>query len=350
MPLRTVPIDASAPRDVPRVVPRIPPYALLDLTRLATLREVERCGSYSAAADSLNFSPSAVSQQMTVLARELGFRLFDRTPRGMRLTTAAEVLVSHVETVFARLNDAQAELDEVAGGARGRLRVGSFPTATARFVAETMGEFRDRLPAVQVSLSDGEPHESVGRLKSRELDLAVVFDFDHWALASDFDGRDVCSHSEIECVDLFDDPFFAILPRDHPLAASERVEIAQLEGERIIGGPAGCSPWGPDLRHRCRQAGFEPDLELCYHTLDFASLQAIVATGRGLTLVPHLALLPEHPDVVARPLIGGPVRHVRVAALAGVAATLADTAMVELLQAVAMRFQAPPAPLAVVAG
>lgn len=350
MSLTTVPTYEGGDRDAPQVLRRIPPYALLDLNRLATLREVERCGSYSAAADSLNFTPSAVSQQMTGLARELGFRLFDRTPRGMRLTTAAEVLVRHVDVVFARLNDAQAELDELAGGARGRLRVGSFPTATVRFVAHALGVFQGRFPSVKLSLIDGEPYESIARLKERELDLALVFDFDHWALSYDYEGRVVCQDSEIECVDLFDDPFVAILPRDHPLAACERIEIAQLAGERILGGPSGCSPWGTDLRELCRQAGFDPELETCYRTVDFAALQAVVATGRGLTLVPELALLPKHPWVVTRPLIDGPVRHVRIAALAGVASSPAAIAMVDLLQETAASLQAHPQPLVAAVG
>lgn len=314
------------------VLGRIPPSALLDLNRLATLREVALRGSYSGAADSLHFTPSAVSQQMAGLARDLGSQLFDRTPRGMRLTATGEVLVTHVEAVFARLNAAQGELEAVAGGSRGRLRLGSFPTATVGFLAETVGVFQDRFPRVDLSLSDGEPYESIARLKDRELDLAVVFDFDHWALSSDFDGRLVCQDRDITCSELFDDPFHVTLPRDHPLAELERLEIAQLAGERILSGPPGCSPWGTDLRELCRRAGFDPVLESRYRTVDFAALQALVATGRGITLVPELALLPAHPGIVTRPLVGGPVRHVRIASLSGVEATIAERAMVVLLQ------------------
>lgn len=92
---------------------------------------------------------------MAGLARDLKLQLFDRTPRGMRLTVAAELLVTHVDAVFSRLNDAQG----------------------------------DRFPRVDVSLADGAPYESVARLKERELDLAAVFDFDRWALSADFDGQ-----------------------------------------------------------------------------------------------------------------------------------------------------------------
>ena len=143
-----------------------------------TLREVARRGSYSAAADALCFTPSAVSLQMTGLARDLQCQLFDRTPRGMRPTAAAEMLVTHVEAVFSRLNHAQGELEAVAEGVRGRLRIGSFPAATASFLAEAMEACQRRFPGVELSLADGGTSESLARLKDHELDLAVVSDFD----------------------------------------------------------------------------------------------------------------------------------------------------------------------------
>lgn len=314
------------------MVGRIPPSALLDLHRLATLREVARCGSYAAAAEALSYTPSAVSQQMAGLSRDLGSRLFERTPRGMRLTAVAELLVVHIDLVFARLNDAQAELEAASAGVSGRLLVGSFPTATVGFLAEELGRFQLRFPRVDVTLADGEPYESIARLKARDLDLAAVFDFDHRALSADYDGRQICQDSEIESVELFDDPFLVVLPREHPLAKRDRIENAELAGERILGGPAGCSPWETDLREACRRAGFDAQFEARYRTVDFAAQQAIVATGRGITLVPELAHLPSHANVVTRRLVDGPVRHVRIAWLAGVPLSAAGTAMVELLR------------------
>lgn len=329
-------VSSIAPFDPPDIVGRIPPTALLDLRRLATLREVARCGSYAAAAETLHFTPSAVSQQMAGLARDLGSALFERTPRGMRITAAAEALVGHLDAIFARLNEAQGQLDAVAGGVAGRLRVGSFPTATVRFVAQAMGAFQDRFPQVEFSFFEGEPYESVGRLKERAIDLAAVFDFDHLTLSTDYDGRIVCQDREIDCLELFDDPFSIMLPGNHPLAQRERIEIADLEGERLLGGPSGCSPWEGDLRVLCRRVGFDPAIERRYQTVDFAALQAIVATGRGITLVPELALLPPHPTVVVRPLVDRPVRHVAIATLAGVPLTPAAQIMIELLQETAV--------------
>lgn len=324
-------------------IARIPPAALLDLHRLATLREVARCGSYAAAAKSRCFTPSAVSQQMAGLARDLGFPLFDRTPRGMRLTAAGDVLVAHIDAVFGRLNEAQGELEAVLGGVQGRLRVGSFPAATVGFVAQAMRALEDRFPRVDLFLSDGEPYESVVRLKERELDLAIVFDADHRALAADADGHLVCRDTEIACVRLFDDPCVVVVPSDHPLAVLEDVEVAQLAGERILGGPCGSSTWGNDLAELLRQGGVDARFDARYRTADVGALQALVATGRGITLVPELAPRWSHPGVVTRRLVGGPVRRVSVAALAEIPLSTAGAALVDLLQrSVAVHEPAPP--------
>lgn len=305
---------------------------MLDLRRLAVLREVASRGSFAAAAEALCFTPSAVSQQMASLAREMGVALFERTARGMRLTESARSLLSHCETVFAELSDAQSDLDAIAGGIRGRLRLGSFPTATVAFTAVAMDAFRQRCPDVEVDFADGEPYESVTRLKERELDLAVLFDFDSWTAATNYDGRTVCEDCDIECVELFDDPFNVVLPRDHRLANATIVELADLDGERVIGSPSVCSPWGNDFRQLCERAGFVPSFEPRYRSTDFAALQAIVATGRGVTLVPNLALPLPNPGTVVRPLRGGPVRHVRLATLAGITQSPACDAMAAVLK------------------
>jgi len=326
-------------RPLPDPINRTPPAALLDLKRLAMLREVAHRGSFAAAAEALSFTPSAVSQQMTALAREIGVALFERTPRGMRVTDSADALIAHTEAVFARLSDAQAELDMIAGGIGGRLRLGSFPTATVALTAAAMDTFREAYPRVEVTFADGEPYQSVERLKQRELDLAVLFDFDHWTAVTDYDGRAVCADDEIDCMPLFDDPFHVVLPSDHRLAGSEQIAIADLAGERVLGSPARCSPWGTDFSHLCAEAGFAPEFEPCYRTVDFAALQAIVATGRGLTLVPAMGLAAGHPGTVVRALEDGPVRHVAIAILAGIAPSPACQAMIAILQDAALMYQ-----------
>ena len=113
----------------------------------------------------------------------------------------------------------------------------------------------------------------MARLKERVLDLAVLFDFDHWTAVTDYDGRAVCDDRDIECVELFDDPFHVVMPREHRLAGHACLELSDLAGERVVGSPSDCSPWGLDLRGLCSRAQVEPAFESCYRTVDFGSLQ-----------------------------------------------------------------------------
>ncbi len=111
---------------------------------------------------------------------------------------------------------------------------------------------------------------------------------------------------------LFDDPYLIALPAWHPLAANDTIAIAELVGKTFVG-PGPCAPWGPDLARLCRKEGFAPRFESRYRTVDFHSVQALVATGHGLSLLPRLSLGCVRGDVAIRPLEPAPVRHVKLA-------------------------------------
>src|SRR5215204_5756747 len=105
---------------------------MLDVRRMRVLREVAVQGSFSAAAESLSFTQSAVSQQIAALERETGTILVQRSARGVRLTEAGEALVRHADAVLSRLAEAEAELEAIAGLRGGRLRMAAFATSCSR--------------------------------------------------------------------------------------------------------------------------------------------------------------------------------------------------------------------------
>src|SRR5918997_282759 len=107
---------------------------MLDLRRLRLLRELEARGTIAAVADALQFTPSAVSQQLAVLEREAGVPLLARAGRGVRLTDAAVVLVRHAEELLAGVERAEADLAAAAGAVTGVVRVGAFQTASLSLV------------------------------------------------------------------------------------------------------------------------------------------------------------------------------------------------------------------------
>src|SRR5436309_15916365 len=150
---------------------------MLSVGRLRVLKEVAYRGSFSAAAEALSYTQSAVSQQIAALEAEAALPLLERHPRGVSLTAAGQTLVAHAEGILARLDSAEAALSAIAGLRGGRLRMASFPTAGATLMPVTIAEFRAAYPEVELTLAEGEPEEIVPRLRAGELDLGLLSDF-----------------------------------------------------------------------------------------------------------------------------------------------------------------------------
>ena len=117
---------------------------MLDVRRMRVLREVALRGSFSAAAESLSFTQSAVSQQIAALEREAGAVLVERSARGVRLTEAGEAVVRHADQILARLAEAEAELEAIAGLRGGRLRMAAFESAAATIMPVAIAGVRAR--------------------------------------------------------------------------------------------------------------------------------------------------------------------------------------------------------------
>src|SRR3954465_4134676 len=152
---------------------------MLDVRRLRVLREVAEQGSFSAAADALSYTQSAVSQQIAALERETGTMLLDRRPGGVRLTDAGRALVARANVVLAQLADAERELAAIAGLRGGRVRLASFPSAGATLVTEAVSRYQRLYPEVGLSFAEGEPDATVPALMRGDFDLAIVFDYEH---------------------------------------------------------------------------------------------------------------------------------------------------------------------------
>ena len=312
---------------------------MLDVRRMKVLREVAARGSFSAAAEALSFTQSAVSQHIAALERETGQTLVERRPGGVRLTDAGQALVRHADAILARLDDAEHELAAIAGLRGGRLRLGTFPSAGATLVPSAVRMFYERHPDVELSLVEAEPEGLLPQLRGGDLDLALVYDFDPVPAAG---------HEELERVHLLDDPLAAVLPRGHRLAGRSRIRIEDLAEENWISGtpPGSCSRI---VRHACSGAGFEP--RVVFSSDDNLTVQALVATGVGISLQPRLALSTVNPEVEVRPLASPtPVRRVWAARPALGYRSPASDAMLEILTQVSEDYRASQQPALTAAG
>jgi DNA-binding transcriptional LysR family regulator len=300
---------------------------MLSAARLRVLKEVAYRGSFSAAADALSYTQSAVSQQIAALEAEAGMPLLERHPRGVTLTAAGQTLVGHAEGILAGLDAAEGALAAIAGLRGGRLRVASFPTAGATLMPVAIASFSASYPEVELTLAEGEPEEIVPRLRAGELDLALLFEFEDETLVL----------AEMTRVGLFADPMYLALPREHRLARRQRLRLEDL-GEEAWVQTSRASACARHVVRRCHAAGFEP--RVSFESDDYQTVQGLVAAGVGVALIPQLALPVVREDIVVRALAPAPpVRQVIAAVPAGAQLVPAAPAMLGILEADAARIK-----------
>jgi DNA-binding transcriptional LysR family regulator len=294
---------------------------MLNTSRLNVLREVIDKGSFSAAADALSYSQSAVSQAIATLEGELGAPLIERDRRGVRPTPAGAALAAHAEGILARMNDAEAEVAAIAGGRGGRLRIASFPTAGATLMPQAVARFRAAHPGVEVSLAEGESEEIAPRLRGGDFEIVVLFEFV---------GVGERLGAGMRRFELLDDPLHLALPAQHPLAGRRKLRLEDLREESWVQTSA-ASPCARHVVRSCHAAGFEP--RVSFESDDYQTVQGLVAAGVGVALIPQLALSTVRPDIRIRSLDpGSPVRKVFAATPRAAAVTPAVATMLDVLR------------------
>jgi len=301
---------------------------MLNLGRLQVLCEVVSRGSFSAAAEALSYTQSAVSQAIARLEAETGTTLVVRDRRGVRPTAAGATLVEHAESIFAEVQAAEADLAAVLGTRAGKLRVASFPSAGATLMPLAVARFRERHPGVALSLAEGEPEEIAPRLRAGEFDLALLFEFPG-ARERPGDG--------LRSATLLEDPMHVALPAEHPLASKRALTLADLEGQQWVQ-TSSASPCARHVVRSCLAAGFEPNVT--FESDDYETIQGLVAAGVGVALIPRLALTRVHHGIVVRALAPrSPARKVTAATLAKPGVAPAARAMIRVLSEVATRYE-----------
>src|SRR5215212_2971912 len=303
---------------------------MLDVKQLRVLKSVSEHGSFSAAAEALSYTQPAISQQVAALERSAGATLVDRTSRGIRLTDAGRALVDHAHVVLARLAAAEAELDAIAGVRGGRVRLASFPTASAALLPPALARFTERHPDVELTFLEKEPEDAIQMLRAGELEVAIVFEF-HNLSQGEWDRL----YGGAELHPLVDDPMYVALPPWHPLARKPRVRLQDLSDEVWIqeGNPR--NPCGRLHQAACVSAGFDP--KIGFRSDDYNVVQGMVAAGVGVSLLPSFALANVRDDIVVRSLgKSAPARQIA----AGYRSP-ATEAMLDILREVAAEFELP---------
>jgi DNA-binding transcriptional LysR family regulator len=277
---------------------------MLDLRRLRLLHELHARGTIAAVAEALQFTPSAVSQQLAVLEREAGVALLEPAGRGVRLTDAALVLVGHAGALLERTELAQAELAAAAGKVAGRGRIASFQSVAFHVAVPAMQALARAAPELRCELVEAEPEQSLPALALGDVDLVLADEWQHLPL-----GRP----AGVDREDLWRDPVHLVLPADHPAAQRHEhaVPLAELAGDAWATGHRGTA-WQDMTERTCRElGGFDPDIR--HRTNDSVTSLALVRGGQAVTLLPAL-VEPDRPDLAVRAIAEGSVHRTIFAA------------------------------------
>ncbi|HEY0168143.1 MAG TPA: LysR family transcriptional regulator [Jatrophihabitans sp.] len=258
--------------------------------QLHTLRTVLATGSYAGAAAELRYTPSAVSQQMSALEKATGLVLFERGAQSVRPTAHAHLLAERAADVLAMLAGLDREVAAIARGEAGQLRIGSFPTASARLLPAALAALRQQRPGVEIEVDEGELDALLPRLLSGELDLALAYRYD--TVPPGWPAR-------LAETEVLREPLYLLLPAGHRLAGAP-LRLAALAAERWVAPLAG-SPGALNLDRLAARAGFVP--RVSFRSNDYSVVRGLVGAGLGVALVPGLGVS-DTDGVLPTPLLG----------------------------------------------
>jgi DNA-binding transcriptional LysR family regulator len=279
---------------------------MLGVWRLQLLREISRRGSIKAAAEAMEITPSAVSQQLAILEREAGVQLLEKSGRRVRLTEAAQRLVRHADTITGAIAAAEADLASMQQAVTGTLRVSAFPTAARAVMPPVMTALSRLHPELRVTLRDLEADESLTALQNDEIDIAIVDDYGDGSRVTD-PGLEVCEFMR--------DLIYLATATETPGKGRPSATGAVSPTQRTP--PAGEARleefrnafWIMDtdnshlsrvVLQACRRLGFEPHIRSSCR--DFSVIIALVEAGLGVGVLPGLALLDRPVRAQVRPI------------------------------------------------
>ncbi|HQF04335.1 MAG TPA: LysR family transcriptional regulator [Phycicoccus sp.] len=309
---------------------------MIALEHLVTLRAVHRTGSVNAAADALGFTPSAVSQQVKRLERQVGAPVLERVGRGVVLNVLGRHLVEESTDLLTRLEALESGLDRVKEGpVTGTVRLAAFSTAVRGLVAPSLRRLREIHPTLDVTVLELDPHDAIAAVATGTADAALAHNWGDLPLPFP---------DHVEVVTLGIDTADVLVHHRHPLAGSTGVTATDLAEEVWVCAPEGsvCHGW---LTHMFDRCGIRPQIR--HWAMEFSSQIGLVDEGVCIALVPRLGREVLSESIVPIPLRDpAPTRRVMMTWRASMAPSPAIAAVREALTAeCAGRLAAPSATL-----
>jgi DNA-binding transcriptional LysR family regulator len=273
---------------------------MLDVRRLRLLREFAVQGSIAATATALGYTPSAVSQQLAALERDVGTPLLDRTARSAELTDAGQRLVEHAERILTLIEEAESDLSARSAEPTGRVVVTAFPTAAVAF-APALAEGLRRHSGLTLRLRQTRAGDGLQRVRAGAADIALV---DDWTglLPEREKG------SSLSFRHLLRERLVLVVPRGHPVPEHDaRVDLREMRERPWLAAPTG-EPSRNAVDELLGKAGGAPPVPWEFEGL--GTIVSLVAQGVGISAVPCLALTTGIQGIDVRELPDSPTRYV----------------------------------------
>lgn len=272
---------------------------VLDLRRLRFLRELEERGTLAAVATALSYSPSTVSQQLTLLEKEVGTHLFEKAGRGVRLTDAGHLLAQHARVLLSAAEVAEADLATLDGDIRGTVRAGGLQSAARRLLVPAAGRLMVEHPHVRLEIFELELEQALPGLRLGTVDMVI---------GDEYDGHPRPRPSGLRFTVLLEEPLKVVLPVDHPLARTAGpVPIARLRSDVWTASAEGTGHHAMVVGTCRALGGYEPDLR---HRSNDADVQLeLVRVGAAVALMPALTLPTLEPSLAIRDVAEAALRR-----------------------------------------
>ncbi|NEM92470.1 LysR substrate-binding domain-containing protein [Galbitalea soli] len=286
---------------------------MLELRRLALLRELQLRGTIAAVAEALSYSASSVSQQLSALEEEVGVPLLVKSGRRVRLTAEAELLVEHTHALLERMEQLEADLARTRSVASGTVRLAVFQSAALSVVPLALTMLAAEHPSLRVEITQREPESALAAVWAREFDLVI---------AEQYPGHAAPRIAELDRQPLCTDAI-------RLGASSARITgIADARDSAWVMEPRGTASrhWAEQA---CRTAGFEPDVR--FETADLQAHIRLVESGHAVALLPDLVWAGRPPSVRLVELAGLPRRTIFTSARRSSGTSAAITACRDIL-------------------
>jgi LysR family hydrogen peroxide-inducible transcriptional activator len=248
----------------------------MEIHQLRYFCAIAATGSFTRAAQQEHLAQPSLSQQIRKLEDELGTRLFDRLGKSVRLTSFGEAFLPRAQSILRQVGDAKQEMEEMAGGERGKLVVGSIPTIAPYFLPECLASFGKKYPQIRTSVVEDLTAELLDHVQNGTIDLAFM--------VLPVPG------AQFVCQELLRERLYLVIPRQHRLASRPSAQLKQVEHDPFLLLKDGHC-FRENTLSACGRARLEPNV--VFESGQFATILAMVAAGAGVSVVPEMAALPR---------------------------------------------------------